>query len=542
MSTKIRILSTILLVCISLTVNPGCVKKTWRMIMSNDKISDQLEFNFKIVGTPVIWKDSKGYASLAFIKGYNVNDDRFIQPDAYWLNGKRVTDSFPLKYGDKYFVTSPKSATESFTEKYKGRYFITYPNQLAACDVNKDGVEELVAIDDGTFLQCVDHSGKSLSGYPILIGEPSGSIPNWPLTIRDFNNDGELELLYLAADHSLELRKLDGTSLPNFPVKLTGDVFDHHPVITSGNIFILYSSGEGIDGINISSGQRINGYPKSLEAYGNKSPYQRMCAFDSMDGIITSAEMPYLGYLNYKTGEQKKIEIKGASRITGLATMKVKGLSGECEYLLAYDEDNKKLFKIDNKGELKNSYDIKLDKKFRNMHLSTQYDAEKNENYIFLVSYIAPMVDIDDIFREYGTPEEENRIKKMLRDNLVKLYKTENLTKDHLKNYEDDIRAVKKGYLRKTLGYDKLNKLEYPPPLIDTMILKDTSDKQEIVFEEKIHNYEFETIMPGRGGQSTTIMPLFYCYNNKRYILVAMNLIDKVSDGNDKSIIRIISY
>jgi hypothetical protein len=28
----------------------------------------------------------------------------------------------------------------------------------------------------------------------------------------------------------------------------------------------------------------------SLEDYGNKSPYQRMCAFESMDGIITSAE------------------------------------------------------------------------------------------------------------------------------------------------------------------------------------------------------------------------------------------------------------
>ena len=149
----------------------------------------------------------------------------------------------------------------SLTSKYGG-------GQIRNGDVNGDGVDELILLDNGV-VSVLDHSGNVLPGWPQVVEE--GRSYARTLAVGDVTGDSIPEIVVPSSNGDVFVWSGNGNLLPGWPQTVTGGVFRValEDISGNGNKDIIISTKDSSIHVLDNNAQPLPGWPVS-----NLSSYQ----------------------------------------------------------------------------------------------------------------------------------------------------------------------------------------------------------------------------------------------------------------------------
>ena len=534
-------LCMILLILVAVLSNTFCREKKWK---SGMKIKDKMEFNFKIGSNLALWEenDSSNFA-IAFVVFDSRGNDRYSAIDAYWSDGKRV-ENFPVLRKKIEFIPETGVGHQVTSGMIK--------------EVSKNNI--LVFIDAMSRIWAFDHRGKVLSGYPTKENDKLSPMQLWPPKIMDINNDGESKIIFLTkgivpmiqaatiGDEGIYITDKKGELLSGYPKLFNSRAIEASPIYYDNNrVFITLSDGN-IVGLNISTGKALDKFPVSLTSVNfleegfeeelKESYYFNVCAYREINSLIVTRKSDKIYRVNVDTGKYDKIVIKGADKLSKVNTATLKGVIFEKEYLYCYDAGLERVVKFDSKFKEVDSIKLESVNGSKNIYFNIYNDVEKTASYIFLVNVISGQRDVDKLFAEHYTKEEETKIKKDLYERFLNYYKTKKLNEEQMKEFNDFFKDEKEGCLEEKLGYFQYHSLRRLPIQTQVIVFKDDNKKIYKILDESIVDYTYGE----PSGNTPVPEPLIHAdKNNKDIHLILPLTVDESKEDMDipKSMIRI---
>lgn len=532
MIMKAKKLWIVLLISIIAMSNIFCREKRWE---SGMKIKDKMEFGFDIGSNLVLWEENdSGNFAIAFI----AYEDEYSAIDAYWSDGERV-DKFPFLRKKIKFIPETGTGNQVTSGIIKG--------------VDKNNV--LVFIDARSRIWALDHRGRVLSGYPTKENAKLSPMQLWPPKIMDINNDGESKIIFLTkgfvpmiqadsiGDYGIYIADKKGKILQGYPVLFDKKYPISYPLeespiyYDSNRVFITLSDGN-ITGLNMSTGKALNKFPVSLASFSEKSYDFNACAYREINSLIVTGMSDKIYKVDVDTGVCDRVVVKGAGKLSKVNTATLKGTVFEKEYLYCYDDDSARVIKFDSKLKEVDTIELGLVNAGKNLYFNTYNNAEKKASYIFLMNARSAARDIDELFAEHFTKEEERRIKNDMYGRFLKYYKTKKLNEEQIKEFDEFFKVQKTIDLEKKLGYFEVQDLLKLPVQTRVIVFKDDNKKIYKILDESIIDY----ICEGYAGDIPVPVPLIHIDKNSQDIYLILPLaVDRSKREMEipKSMIRI---
>ena len=167
-----------------------------------------------------------------------------------------------LRESNQTFLSRETAFTPQWTKLISATGFFA----PVAGDIDRNGVEDVVAVNKDGFVIAYDSAGSLMDGYPVNLGEKVYSKP----VLGDIDGDGHLEILF-GGENKIWALNYNGTVASNFPV-IIGRAEPVGPVTSSPILVDLNSDFRtevivGSPGREIlvytGLGERPNGFPLS---------------------------------------------------------------------------------------------------------------------------------------------------------------------------------------------------------------------------------------------------------------------------------------
>lgn len=486
----------------------------------------EIKLDYRIFSSPALWYPAPDQTpAIAVVTSEEDASGQNIDAiNAYYPDGRRV-QGFPVL---RQFELSMEGVAPA--------------NQLSSAKSIVQGPAELMAIDfQGRIVRFKSNGTPSLVSS---VGNPVHSVLAWPPEVFNLADSGGQAILLLSLDmrpyggsrNAVDIVDGSGSSLPGYPILLESSPAQHSPLLElgSGHLFVLLASGR-VEAFELHGGRRLPGFPTAfLESEVPEGGY-RATLNSEWNSIIISDGTDRLRKIDIKSGGSTSYVIPNAKRIVGLGSV------GKNLYVM--DSSTGLLMRIDEKGAVTGSLDLKLSLPTVTYHLQAIPTRDPGKNMIVIVT--CPGVDSDakvnSLFEQYATPAIREKINKFAEDRALREFGVASRTAllpQQRKIIDENIISMKSSYLENTLGSFKTADLIDSEAESDILVIMDEGRRMRPVFKHTIKGYEPLT----DGGLTSVIHPTLHLSQSENELLLAVvlngvNTIDEVGPKY-KSIIQ----
>lgn len=487
----------------------------------------EIKPDYRIFSSPALWYPAPdSMPAVAVVTGEEDSEGQKINAiNAYYSDGRPVP-GFP--------------ALRQFEQAVQG---IAPANQLSSMRRTAQGPAELMAVDFDGHIVCFRSNGSP--SFVSNAGNPVHSVLVWPPEVFNLAGSGNPAILLLSLDmypyggskSAVDIVDGSGNSLPGYPILPKSSLAKHSPLLDpqSGRLFVLLANGR-VDGFELLGGKKLPGFPTAyLESEVPEGGY-RAALVSEWNSIILSEGTDRLWKIDTQSGNSTAYVIPNAKRFVGLGSVG--------KNLYAMDDGTGQLLRIDDKGAVAASFDLKLNLPTVTYHLQAVATRDPGKNMIVIVT--CPGVDYDamvnTLFEQHATPEMRAMVNKFAEDDLRKDFGVASraeLQPQQRKIFDDGVISMKSSYLEDAIGTKKTARLLRGQEDSEILVILDDGGQMKPVLKYTAKGYEPLT----DPGLTSVLHPtLLQSQNDNEIILaVALNGVNTINEAEprSKSIIQI---
>jgi hypothetical protein len=434
----------------------------------------EISLSQRIFSSPVLWRPAGpgAFAVAVVTGGPGAEGEPFTAVDAYGADGQRLP---------------------GFPKLRSAPYEVAPANQVAALPpAGGDGEGLLVVGLDGRLrLFSPEHpepvispAGDEVHGMlvtpPLPLPDPAGGAPRLALLSHDFRPRSE-------GRDALDLLDLEGRSLPGFPLRLAAAPEAQPPLLDApqGRLFLLGGAGEvlafGPDGASLA------GFPTPPLVAIRPDVGLRLAMTGQGETLWASRGDASLSRIDPQGGGLGLVPVPQAQRLTGLA--------GVGARLYAVDEGPGLLLRLDPQGQPQASLPLGLAPGSRNHWLGALPARGGEATWLVLVSSTEADPDerIEALFDLQAPPAAKERLQQRLAQDAQRQFQTQEPTQAQREELRQGAVMMKKSYLRKHLGDERMTELLGLEAVTHIQAVLDDGTKMRLVLQEQVRRFTPKT-------------------------------------------------